>query len=162
MSEAEKLDIKAENRIVSDWLLYYHERLQEQKEHMYKLGYYPKAGGDSIRAQGTTSDPTANQVIKREKHDSRWFDLIADVERMLPEKQRVFLEIRREATHQRGGKPGRPAWVAYVQCKYPLVMARRTGRPVDCYCIGADRLLYEWWNRIVEYAARIAAKRGLL
>lgn len=158
-----ELDIKAENRIVSDWLLYYPERLHKHKEHQEYIPSYrgPSMSGE-IQGKGETSDPTASIVAQRLKYDSGWFTLIEEVEQSLPEKQRVFLEVRRKATQQRGGKPGRPAWVAYVQCSYPLVMAERTGRDVEHYYISSDKTIKLWWERIVDYTARLAAKRGLL
>ena len=157
------LDIRAENRIVSDWLLHYPERLQRHLDQQERVPFYAgQAMSDDIRAKGGTSDPTARIAEARLKYDSEWFALIELVEQSLPQKQRVFLECRREATHQRGGKPGRPAWVAYVQCRYPLVMAELTGKDVERFYIGREMTLVSWWERIVEYAARMAAKRGLL
>ena len=117
---------------------------------------------DDIKGKGGTSDPTASVVAQRLKYDSEWFSLISEVEKVLPEKQRVFLEVRREALWQKGGKPGRPAWVAYVQCRYPLVMAEMTGRDVECYYISKPQTLFEWWNRIVEFTARKAIRRNLI
>ena len=161
MNEAQ--DMRTENRIVSDWLLYYHERLGLHRERQSKVSYYqsPQAG-DGIRAQGRVSDPTAQRAIKLAEIDTRWFDLIAEVEMMLPEKQRVFLDVRREALHLRDGRRGKPAWVAYVQCKYPLVMSQKTGRPIECYYVSTPSVLFDWWNKIVDYTARLAIRKGVL
>ena len=156
-------DIKQENRIVSDWLLYYPERLRQHEEQLASVTFLSSPSlSDDIQGTGGTSDPTARVAAQRLKYDSAWFDLIADVERSLPEKQRVFLECRRQALKQHGGRPGRPAWIAYVQCRYPLVMAERTGRDVEHYFIGREMTLHQWWERIVDYTARLAAKKGLL
>ena len=157
-------EIRRENKIVSDWLLYYPQRLAEHKEQQEEVPLYPNTEiKDEIRGKGQTSDPTGRIVIQRTRgYDSRWFDVIAEVEKRIPEKQRVFLEIRREARGRRGTSRGRPAWIAYVQCKYPLVMAEKTGKDVECFYISGQNTCTLWWNRLVEYAARVATKRGLL
>lgn len=157
--------VKAENRIVSDWLLYYPERLKEYQDAQEDVALYPgQALSDDIRVNGV-SDPTARIAALREKagkYDARWFEVIAEVERRIPEKQRIFLQIRREARHNYSNYRGRPGWVAYVQCKYPLVMAEKTGRDVMDFYISDRETLFGWWNRLVEYAARLAIKKGVL
>ena len=155
-------DIKSENRIVSDWLLYYPERLRQHEEQLASVTFMQSPSlSDDIQGTGGTSDPTARVAGQRLKYDSEWFDLIADVERSLPEKQRVFLECRRQALRQSGGV-GRPGWIAHVQYAYPLEMARRTGKDMECYYISDIRSIKSWWQRIVEYTARKAIRRGLI
>ena len=156
-------DIKNENRVVSDWLLYYPERLRQHEEQLASVTFMQSPSlSDDIRGTGGTSDPTARVAGQRLKYDSEWFGLIADVERSLPEKQRVFLQVRREALNIQGGGRGKPAWVSYVQCKYPLAMSQKTMRPVECYYISTPSIFYSWWNKIVEYTVRKAIRRGLL
>ena len=159
------IQVKAENRIVSDWLLYYPERLKEYQEAQEDVALYPgQALSDDIRAKGI-SDPTVRIVALREKAgkwDARWFEVIAEVERRIPEKQRIFLHIRREARNNHSNYRGRPGWIAYVQCKYPLVMAERTGRDIVNYYMNDRQTFFDWWNRLVEYAVRIAIRKGLL
>lgn len=158
-------EIKKENKIVSDWLLYYPERLQDYKNQQDEVALYPSSEAkDEIRGKGQTPDPTGQAVVRRlqNKYDPRWFELIAELERRIPEKQKVFLEVRREAKYHRGRRRGRPAWITYVQCKYPLVMAERTGKSVECFYIAGQNTCTLWWNRLVEHTARLATKRGLL
>lgn len=159
----ETLDIKAENRIVSDWLLHYPERFQRHRDQQEAVPFYAgQALSDDIKAKGGTSDPTASKAEARLKYDSEWFALIELVEKSLPQKQRVFLEVRREALGQRSKGPGRPAWVAYVQCRYPLVMAELTGKDVERFWMGSETTVKQWWERLVEYTARLATKKGIL
>ena len=156
-------DIKNENRVVSDSLLYYPERLRQHEEQLATVTFISSPSlSDDIQGTGGTSDPTARVAGQRLKYDSEWFSLIADVERSLPEKQRVFLQVRREALNIQGGGRGKPAWVSYVQCKYPLAMSQKTMRPVECYYISTPSIFYSWWNKIVEYTVRKAIRRGLL
>ena len=155
-------DIKNENRVVSDWLLYYPERLRQHEEQLASVTFMQSPSlSDDIQGTGGTSDPTARVAGQRLKYDSEWFGLIADVEKSLPEKQRVFLECRRQALRQSGGV-GRPGWVSYVLCNYPLEMEKLTGRDAEHYFIGREPTIKTWWQRIVEYTARKAIRRGLL
>ena len=155
-------DIKNENRVVSDWLLYYPERLRQHEEQLASVTFMQSPSlSDDIQGTGGTSDPTARVAGQRLKYDSEWFALIADVERSLPEKQRVFLECRRQALRQSGGV-GRPGWTTYVQYAYPLEMARKTGNDIEHYYISQEITLHHWWGRIVEYTARQAIRKGLL
>lgn len=130
---------KAENKMVSDWLLNGAARIREQAM-LDKLGPASKHPG----------------------HDTRWLDLIADVERSLTQEQKVLLEVRRQANNQRGGQPGRPGWLAYAQSRYPLVMAQRTGKSAEAFYISTSNTFYRWWEQLVLNTARIAARRGLL
>ena len=159
------MQVKAENRIVSDWLLYYPERLKEYEEAQDDVALYPgQALSSDIKAK-SISDPTHRIAALREKAgkwDVRWFEVIAEVERRIPEKQRIFLQVRREARHNHSNYRGRPGWVAYVQCKYPLVMAERTGRDAGNFYIGEAKTYYLWWMRLVEYASRLAIRKGVL
>lgn len=159
-----RAEVKKENRIVSDWLLYYHDRLKEYEDYKESIALYPAQAMADEGHSNTISDPTQRVALKRLdfKHNPEWFNLIAELERRIPEKQRVFLEVRREAKDKHTNYRGRPAWVPYVQCRYPLVMAERTGRGAEEFYISQPRVFYDWWNRLVEYGVRLAIKRGLL
>ncbi len=164
MEKSLNAEIKKENRLVAEWLLYYPDRLQAYESHIDSVSLYPvQAISEDIRAKGQTSDPTGRIATQLSTHtyDSRWLDVIAEVERRIPDKQRVFLEVRREARNNHANHRGRPAWVVYVQCKYPLVMAEKTGKGAEDFYMHYQTCRY-WWDRLIEYAARIAAKRGLL
>ncbi len=160
------VQVKTENRVVSEWLLYYPDRLKEYQDAQDEAAVYPgQVLSDDIKAKHTITDPTARIAAQREvagKWDIRWFEVIAEVEKRIPEKQKVFLDIRREAKNNHSNYRGRPGWVAYVQCRYPLEMAERTGRDAAMFYIGHPNTYTHWWNRLVEFAAREAIKRGLL
>jgi hypothetical protein len=159
------VEIRADNKRVAAWLLEKNERkagIEVRREEILKS---PSLGIPKIPSRGVkVSDPTGFAALKLTElmEAERWIAVIEEVERRLPDKQRIFLELRREAGHLRGDIRGRPAWVPYVQCKYPLVMAERTGKKVAEFYISHPNTYTTWWNRIIEYTARIAAKRGLL
>lgn len=158
-------EIKKENRIVSEWLLHYHDRLEKYEEYKANVAVYPgQVISDDIRAQGVTSNPTQKKAMKmlEFKYDPGWFSLIEELERRIPEKQIIFLQVRREARNNHSNYRGRPGWTAYVQCKYPLAMADQTGREVTDFYISDPKTFTEWWNRLVNYGVRLAIKRGLL
>ena len=157
-------EIKKENQIVSDWLLHYHDRLAEYEQHKSEIAVYPgQALSDEIRAEGI-SDPTHRAALKMQgfKYNPEWFLLVEELERRIPEKQRIFLQVRREARNNHSNYRGRPGWVAYVQCKYPLVMAERTGKDIEKFYIGHPNTYTGWWNRLVEAAVRMAIERRLI
>ena len=157
-------EIKRENQIVSNWLLHYHDRLEEYEEHKSEIAVYPgQALSDEIRAEGI-SDPTHRAALNLQsfKHNPEWFALVEELERRIPDKQRVFLQVRREARNNHSNYRGRPGWVAYVQCKYPLVMAERTGKDAARFYMANPKTFTDWWNRLVNYGARLAIKRKLI
>ncbi len=157
-------EIKRENKIVSDWLLYYHDRLKEYEKYKEEVALYPNQAMADEGHGSNISDPTQRTALKRLdfKYNPEWFDMVEELERRIPEKQKVFLEVRREARDKHTNYRGRPAWIPYVQCRYPLVMAERTGRGAEEFYIGHPNTYTLWWNRLVEYGVRLAIKRGLL
>ena len=154
-------DIKNENRVVSDWLLYYPERLRQHEEQLASVTFMQSPSlSDDIRGTGGTSDPTARVAGQRLKYDSEWFGLIADVEDNLPPRKRIFLELRRSAMKQQGGV-GRPGCYAYVSTRFPLVMAEATGRDAEEFWYSEATYKY-WWRWIVTHTAIMAHRRGLI
>ena len=164
MEKPLQTEAKKENRIVSDWLLYYHERLKEYEEYKEEVAMYPNQAISDEGHGGNISDPTQRIVLKRLdfKYNPEWFELVEELERRIPEKQRIFLEVRREAKDKHANYRGRPAWVPYVQCRYPIEMSKLTGRGAEEFFISQPRVFYDWWNRLVDYGVRLAIKRGLL
>jgi hypothetical protein len=84
---------------------------------------------------------------------AEWLHLIADIERALPWKMQIYLQLRQEHRTQVRG------WVAPVQLKYAEIVAARDG--VGEW-IEAPRTFWVWWKSLVDITAREAAKKGLL
>lgn len=84
---------------------------------------------------------------------AEWLRLIADIERALPWKMQIYLQLRQEHRTQVRG------WVAPVQLKYAEIVAARDG--VGEW-IEAPRTFWVWWKSLVDITAREAAKKGLL
>lgn len=156
---------KKENKKVAGWLLYYEERKAEYEKRRQDI-LLKASGGPALacRQERDMSDPVGNkveQLLKFEETD-KWLKLIEDVENRLPWKMQVVLRLRREARNRKGYSRGRPAWIAYVQHRYCREIAEREGKDIEDVWVNAPQTFSGWWERIVEYTAREAAKRGLI
>lgn len=158
-------EVKQENRIVEGWLLFADERRRDYERLRADIeegGDHPGwvMVGDTVAA----TDPTGMRAAKlAELHRmEQWLALVDEVECSLPPKMQVFLRVRRECRYGRGGRNGRPAWIPYVQRRYAQEIAHMEGRDEEDVWINRPETFWWWWQRIVEYAARLAAKRGLL
>ena len=61
----------------------------------------------------------------------------------------------------RGASRRTGGWRPYAVADSELV-AKKLKKPVADVYIEREATFSEWWKQIVEYAARLAAKRGLL
>ena len=160
MNQQLDAEIREDNRIVSDWLLYYHERRRayyDRRENILHSTPRPDVGGGRSSAISDTTGGKGSKLGDMETVE-RWIELAEEVERRLPWKMRAFLLLRREYRHVKGNK----GWTTAVQWRFAHEVAERLGkRPEDTW-IESRRTFTRWWNRIVEYTARLAAKRGLL
>lgn len=155
-----KLDseVRADNKLASDWLLHYHQRKQDylaMRDEILNQTMKPpdnSAGGPG--GQSGHSDPTGQKAVRlvRYEYDGHWLKVIEEVEAALPGNLQIYLEIKREYRFVRGRR-GHRGWVTGVQRRY----ADKTGR-----WIAAPRTFLRWWDRIIEYTVRAAAKKGLL
>lgn len=120
----------------------------------------PVGGRRSARRM---NNPTLQKVLKLLKlGDTRqleeWLALVQEVEENLPPKMQIFLRLRREYRDRRGPY----GWVAPVQHRYAQEVAALLGkRPEDTW-IESRQTFSEWWQRILQYTALKAAKRGLI
>ena len=148
-------EVKEDNRIVAGWLLYYHERKRDynnRREAILHSTPRPEAGGITNSISDTTGRKGQKLADLRETEE--WLSLVEEVDRRLPWKMQVLLRLKR--AHKRGVR-GRPVrWIIALELSEEV--SRRMRKD---YSIGPDTV-DEWWNRIIEYAARLAGKRGLL
>lgn len=158
-------EIKNDNKIVTGWLLQYHERRKEYYLRREAIIHStPRPEGENGGQTFKISDSTGGKGTKlADMADiEQWLKLVEEVEQRLPWKMQIILKLRREAAYIKSRRRGRPAWVAYVQVKYCEEIAQRTSKQLEDVWVDGERTFKDWWNRIVEYTARIAAKRGLL
>jgi hypothetical protein len=156
-------EIKADNRIVEDWLLWINERKQAVLS--IRLEIIESSGPGLIYlgmgCKNIVSDPTGRKGMKLADHriqkNEEWIKLIEDVENRLDEKMRLFLELRRE--HRNAA--GRNGWTAAIQWKYAQEAAKRFSKHPEETWVESRNTFTAWWNKIVNYTARQAAKRGL-
>lgn len=154
-------EIREDNKIVSAWLLYYPERRKEYWCRREEIIYSSAPLYDSVPGgKNKMGDPTGRkgQKLADLQETERWLELVEEVERRLPWKMQVFLNLRREYRHARG----RQGWTAAVQWRFSHEVAERLGkRPEDTW-VESRNTFTRWWDRIVEYTVRLAAKNGLL
>lgn len=150
-----------ENAEVSDWLLYYEDRLHSYKRDCKDILSEGLVGPVTALNKGRkVSDPTGRKAVAltRLGFTAEWLQLIDDVTRRLPWQLQIFLRLRRDYRDRRG----QHGWVAPVQHKYAEKAAKHTGKDPEDVWIESRTTFYRWWKRIVEYTAREAGKRGLL
>lgn len=157
-------EIRAENRKVAYYLLNYpdiKEELEEQRLLILNATHRtndPAPGRNTPKGPG---DPTGAVVVKlSELHErERWVQLCEDVANGLPWKKQIILQLRQE---MRGASRRTGGWRPYMQWRYSELVAKKLKKPVADVYIEREATFSEWWKQIVEYAARLAAKRGLL
>ena len=155
------IEVKKENRKVANWLLFYEERKKEYQELREEiLGASSRSLSGAGIAKNAISDPTGKKAVKlaQLQEMEQWIELVEEVERRLPPKMKVFLRLRREYRYS----AKRNGWVAPVQWKYAQEVAKMLGKAQEDTWVESRTTFYYWWERIVEYAARLAAKKGLL
>jgi len=137
-------EIKEDNRVVAGWLLFYHER---KKEYERRPQQAP--------GRAYVSDPTAGKGGKlADLEAGAWLALVEEVERRLPWKMQILLRLKQK---HRIGVRGRPVrWIIALELSEEV-----SGRLKKDYSVGPDTI-DDWWKKVVEYAARVAGKKGLL
>lgn len=169
MTEAEVITLdelqKRENKKVATWLLYYEERKAEYEKVRQDI-LLKVSGGPALvcRQDGNVSDPTGRKIeqLSKLKETESWLKLIEEVEKKLPWKMQIVLQLRREAKHRKGYSRGRPAWIAYVQHRYCKEIAKRESKDIEDVWVNSPDTFTTWWNKIIDYTAREAGKKGLL
>lgn len=149
-------EMKNDNRLVASWLLLYHERKSNYELSRESILHSSPSPPDGMPRGFETSDPTENKGgrLADLREDERWLVLVEEVEKRLPWKMQILLRLKQK---HRVGTRGRPVrWIIALELSEEV--SRRTKKD---YSIGPDSI-DEWWNRLVEYGARLAGKRGLL
>lgn len=157
-------EIRADNRVVEDWILWVIERKQSYlnyKNEILESHRAPNVAVD-LKQKNKTSDPTATKGLKLSSLElqkmEEWIQLIEEVETRLSPKMQIFLKLRRE--HRFAS--GRNGWTASVQLKFANELARLTHQKPEDTWIQSRNTFTLWWSKIIDYTARLAAKRGLL
>jgi len=153
-------EIKDDNRKVSRWLLYYHERrreyLRKREDIMNSSPSLDGSAGVSSMSAGYVSNPTASKGDKlADLHKTeKWVSFVEEIERRLSPKMQVLLRLRRQYVHGVRGRPVR--WI--IALKLSEEISRSAGKD---YSVGPDTV-DKWWRNIVTYAVVVAAKKRLL
>lgn len=156
-------EIKADNRLVEEWLLWINERKDAHGTIRIEILESSGSGlfNGTMGCQKKISDPTSRKGMKlaglQIKKTEEWIRLIDEVENRLDQRMRLFLELRREYRFA----TGRNGWTAAIQCRYAEEAAKRFGKEPEDNWIESRNTFTLWWRKIVDYTARLAAKRGL-
>lgn len=154
-------EARRDNEIASDWLLHYEDHKRRYYDEIEGAVYGSGLSLADPRTAPTNaiSDPTARVgMALMGSTTGQWLALIAEVEQRLPWKMQVFLRLRREHRHARGNQ----GWVAAVQWGYAAAVADKFDKELEDVWIESRNTFNVWWQRIVDYTVRLAAKRGLL
>ena len=148
---------KAENEIASDWLLFYHDLckdyLEQREEIINSSGKNNTLSQRSRLSNPRKKGPESRVELKGrrlfdELHQSElWVKLIEKIEQELPDRLKVFLNLRRKHRYARG----RNGWTAAVQAELPESM-----------WIESRNTFTFWWKDIVNYTVRQAIRNNLL
>lgn len=151
-----KSQIKEENRIAANWLIYYRERKREHEERRQEI-LAGKRENDENVGGGRSSlpgHPVENIACKLDEHDhndtAKWLQTVEDVKSIVGPKKRQLLELRQECKFYISPDGGRPGWIAPVQQRFGEI----TG-----WC-PAENKIKEMWYDIVGLAVRIALIRS--
>lgn len=157
-------EIREDNKIVAGWLLYYQERKKNYFNRRSEIIHSTAPRPQGNVSEACVADKTACQGVKlaQLQETERWLALVEEVEQRLPCKMQILLRLRREYLYNTKKGPGRPSWVPVVQRRYAQELAVQLKKAPEDVWINSPATFHEMWDRIVNYAARIAAKRGLL
>jgi hypothetical protein len=158
-------ETKNENRIIQGWLLEYRQRKEKYDRRRDDVLHSSTQSPDGMPRGSTVSNPTeqkGGRLAELTEEAGEWLELIEDVQARLNWKMQIILRLRREAMYIRGKRRGRPAWVSYVQVHYCEEVASRTNKQLEAVWINSEKTFYDWWQRIIEFTARLACKRNLL
>lgn len=148
---------KTENEIASDWLLFYPDLRKDYLEQREEI-IHSKDKSRVLSQRSRLSNPRKKGPESRVEFKARclfdelhqtelWIKLIEKVEQELPERLKVFLNLRRKRRYARG----RNGWTAAVQAELPENM-----------WIESRNTFTFWWKDIVNYTVRQAIRNNLL
>ena len=155
-------EIRQENKTAADYLLFYYE-YRERYEQMRQLiiDSSPTLILQDVSASNKPiTDPTgrkAVELVAKFETLGKWLQVVEEVEQKLPPKLKVFCQLRREYRYA-----GARGWTALMQVHYPEAMAKATGGRAEEFWVDSERTFRNWWRKIVNFTARLAAKRGLI
>lgn len=154
-------EIKRDNEISSDWLLYYPFRKKQYYEDL--LDIENSSPRSEVKVRTGPGNQTMQKAVKKLdlSHTELWLQSVEIVEGIFNEKKLVFLQVRREAAYIVKNIRGRPAWVVYVQQQYADRMAKRYNTTPERFWV-SETTLKDWWREMVEVMARVAIKKGCL
>lgn len=139
--------IKQQNKIASDWLVYYRERKREHEERRQEL--YSKRE-KAVGLSTGLAKPTETLAVNLADHDSSnnalWLETVETVYNMVGRKKQLLIKLRQECKPYASSYGGRPGWIAPVQARWG---------DEERWC-PVEITLKRMWFDIVNLATRIA------
>lgn len=159
-SQAKPLDkeIRADRRLVAGWLLWCDEREQqyrERREEILHSSLPPLFSRPPVQlGLGDTTGKKGAELGDLARAE-RWIRLVREIEARLPWEMQVLLQLKRK--YKMRGTKGRPVrWLIALELSEEV--SRRLGKE---WCAGVKQV-DRWWQRILDYAVILAAKRGVI
>ena len=152
------LDVEArnDNKKVEGWLIWKNERKREyelKREAIMHSSPPPPDGqprglniGDSTGRKG--------RKLAMMQQTEQWICLVEEVEQRLPMNLRLLLKLKQEYKIGVRGRPIR--WEIAWELSKQLSAIQKKDRSISPDTVD------EWWERVVEYTVRLAAKKNLL
>ena len=149
-------ECREDNKKVEAWLIWCPERKRDYEQRRELILHSSPGPADGMPRGSEVGDTTGRkgQKLADLGANEQWFCLIGEVEKRLPWKLQILLRLKRQ---YRIGVRGRPVrmWIA-------LDLSEEVSRAIKKdYSIGPE-YVDKLWMQVVEYAARLAAKKGLL
>lgn len=146
----------------AEWILYYHQRKVALWERLAELTELNATEYDGVPGGESQASATENIALKRLELERQrlWLVAVEDMMRHLNDRQKLFIELRREAeaAHFNKQDRGRPGWVDYVEAHY----ARRAEKMLGQYYLPRRYTMFEWWNKCINQVVQIAANYKIL
>lgn len=145
---------------MAGWLLHYDERKADYLRRRANALLGSNSRLSLAPGHSSIGDPTGRKGERLLDLEAvgQWLELVEEVEVRLPQKMQVYLRVRRDYR----SCIGRRGWVSQMQRQYAAEMSKVTGKQVEMVWVDSRQTFWVWWERIVEFGARLAAKRGLL
>lgn len=152
-------DIKRQNRDALKYILGIYDLRKQYASQLNNISALGAANSDGMPHGSGVSNPVENKTfalldIELKKN---WIITIELMEQTLSEKQRKYLEIRRDAEHQirehTSDRRGRPlGWFDYTQAHYATWFYERYGGE----SVPPQRTMETWMKNIIDITVRIA------
>lgn len=143
-----KNDIKRQNKIASEWLIYYQERKREHGERRQELYSKREKAGELSTGLSKPTEMIATNLVNHDcfSNAAKWFETVETVYNMVGHKKRLLIRLRQECKFYVSFNGGRPGWIVPVQVRFGEEMG----------FVPAEQALRNTWEDIINLTVRMA------